>query len=732
VLPDVVQQKLDALPAQPGVYVFKDRRANVLYVGKASSLRSRVRSYFLASSGDTRFFIATLAEELGDLETFVTRTEKEAALLENNLIKEHQPRYNVKLRDDKEYLSLRLDPKAAWPRLEVVRRPRHDAALYFGPYHSATSARATLRLVNRHFQLRTCTDTELAARVRPCLQYQIKRCPGPCVMPVDRAHYGEQVASVAMFLDGRHDELVRALEVRMSSAATLLEYEQAAVYRDQIRAVDRVREEQRVETSRDVDQDVVGFYREGEQIEVAMLMVRGGRLIGVRTYELKLPLPDDEVIASFVAEYYGGGAFVPDEVLLPLAVEAMEGLAGALGERRQGRAPKVHFPQRGALVRLVQMAAENAQHAFREKARAQKDVDERLAEMQKRLRLATLPRRIECIDVSHTSGTDTAAAIVAMRDGELDRKAYKSFHVRRVSGGDDYGAMYEVLTRRFRRGRDGDGGWELPDLLVVDGGKGQLGVAIAALRDMGVTTLAVAGLAKEKENVMGEKLVDRVYLPGQKNPIPLREGSSALYYLAQLRDEAHRVSNALRLKLGKRRRLRSGLADVVGVGPRTATALLKTLGSLRAVLAADEAALVGAGATKRQARAIAAHFAALPAAEIAQVERDEATPLDPADAARALFDGDDARAAARGGNIAEERGIDGDAGDADAERALRNDDTSETLLDEVRLDDADFEAAEVAAAPAMRDEGSSLDAEDAALDSAFAPAPRDVGTSADG
>ena len=710
VLPDVVQQKLDALPAQPGVYVFRDRRGAVLYVGKASSLRARVRSYFAASTGDTRFFIATLAAELGDLETWVTRTEKEAALLENNLIKEHQPRYNVKLRDDKEYMSLRLDPKAAWPRLEVVRRPRHDGALYFGPYHSATAARATLRLVNRHFQLRTCTDTELAARVRPCLQYQIKRCPGPCVMPVDRVRYGEQSGAVAMFLDGRHDELVEELAARMAESAAKLEYEQAAVYRDQIRAVEQVREEQRVESARDVDQDVLGLYREGAQIEVALLLVRGGRLVGVRTWELSLPLPDEEVVASFVAEYYGRGARVPDEVLLPLPIEAMEGLASALGERREGRAPRVHHPQRGPLARLLAMANENAQHAFREKARAQKDVEERLAEVQRRLRLPALPRRIECIDISHTGGTDTVAAIVAMRDGALDRRAYKSFHVRRVAGGDDYGAMYEALTRRFRRARDGEGGWELPDLLVVDGGRGQLGVALAALRDLGVTTLPAVGLAKEKENVRGERLVDRVYLPGQKNPVPLREGSSALFYLAQLRDEAHRASNALRLKLGKRRRLRSGLADVRGVGTRTSTALLKTLGSLRAVLAADEAALVAAGATLRQARAIAAHFAA----------PDAASP------------------AAQGSGDAHVDAID-EARDEAADETL-----DDETLDDDGLDDAlpDGGGADPAArgpamrgpaargpaarGPAMRDEGSSVDAEEAAVESAFAGAAQDA------
>ncbi len=673
-LPEVVQQKLDALPVQPGVYVFRDRRGTTLYVGKASSLRSRVRSYFAASTGDTRFFIATLAAEIGDLETYVTRTEKEAALLENNLIKEQQPRYNVKLRDDKEYLSLRLDPKAAWPRLEVVRRPRQDGAHYFGPYHSATAARATLRLINRHFQLRTCTDTELAARVRPCLQYQIKRCPGPCVLPVDRAHYGEQVSAVTMFLDGRHDELVKDLAARMTESASKLEYEQAGVYRDQIRAVEQVREEQRVASARDVDQDVVGLYREGEQIEIALLVVRGGRLVGVRTWELVLPLPDEEVVASFVAEYYGRGALVPDELLLPLLVEAMDGLASALGERREGRAPRVHHPQRGTLARLLEMANENAQHAFREKARALKDVEERLAEVQRRLRLPALPRRIECIDISHTGGTDTVAAIVAMRDGGLDRGAYKSFHVRRVDGGDDYGAMYEALTRRFRRGRDGEGGWELPDLLVVDGGRGQLGVALAALRDLGVTGLPAVGLAKEKENVRGDKLVDRVYLPGQKNPVPLREGSSALFYLAQLRDEAHRASNALRVKLGKRRRLRSGLADVPGVGPRTATLLLRTLGSLRAVLAADESALITAGATTRQAKAIRTHFA-VTNTDSADSHESPGNPELEAQRADAAFDvdaldGDALDVHALDGDALDVDALDGDALDGDGDAAL--------------------------------------------------------------
>ena len=281
----LVLEKLETLPVSPGVYLFKGKGGEVLYVGKARSLRHRVRSYFQEGTSDTRFFISRLSRELDDIETVVVGSEKEAALLENTLIKQHQPRYNIKLRDDKEYLSLRLDPRADWPRLEVVRRPGDDKALYFGPYHSATAARQTLRLVNRHFQLRTCTDSDFASRSRPCLQYQIKRCPGPCVFEVDRVRYGEQVQDVAMFLDGRHDELVALLQERMRDAAATLEYERAAEHRDQLRAIERVREQNRVAIAENRDQDVLGTYRRGDQAEVAVLQIRAGKLSGVRTFD---------------------------------------------------------------------------------------------------------------------------------------------------------------------------------------------------------------------------------------------------------------------------------------------------------------------------------------------------------------------------------------------------------------------------------------------------------------
>lgn len=623
VLPEVVTQKLETLPAKPGVYVFYGEEGVALYVGKARSLRSRVRSYFQPGTSDIRAFVARLETELVDLETFVAQSEKEAALLENQLIKERQPRYNVKLRDDKDFLSLRLDPEAQWARLEVVRRPRPDGARYFGPYHSATSARQTLRLVNRYFQLRTCTDSEMKTRTRPCLQYQIKRCPGPCVFDVDAKQYADQVRSVGLFLDGRHDELIRHLQDEMKSSADELEYEQAGVYRDQIRAVERVRETQRVAFVRNVDQDVIGLFRRADQAEVAVLIVRNGKLVGVRTYDLKdVSLPDDELIASFVGEWYSV-APVPAEVLLPLEIEAMDGLGEALDELRKNQGArssvKMLVPQRGPRKRLIEMAQDNAEHAFREKRLEERNLEDRLASIRDRLRLPSLPRRIECVDISHIGGEDAVGAVVALQDGAPDKSRYRTYHVKRATGGDDYGAMYEVLSRRFRRGRDKEKGWELPDLFVVDGGKGQLNVALAALRDLQAPDLPIVGLAKEKGNVMGEKLVDRVYLPGQKNPIAVRS-TPALQMLAFARDEAHRASNAFRIKLGAKRRIRSELEDIKGVGPATRTKLYTALGSLDAIRKASLDELISAGATRRQAMAIRRVYGEVEEAEGQAVE----------------------------------------------------------------------------------------------------------------
>jgi excinuclease ABC subunit C len=710
-LPDAVVQKLDALLAQPGVYLFKDKKGAVVYVGKAKSLRARVRSYFQDATGDARAFIPVLQRTIGDLDTIVTANEKEATILENNLVKEHRPRFNVKLRDDKDFITLRLgrtaetqpvsqvggsgplprtfrrdslggrtaeteavaegggsgplprtfrrdslgdgagarkDPQR-WPRLEVVRRPTPDGARYFGPYHSATAARRTLHLVNKHFQLRTCSDVEFASRRRPCLQHQIKRCPAPCVLGVDRGWYGEQADAVAKFLEGRHDELSRELKQKMKQAAHDTRFELAAVYRDQLRAIEKVREEQRVVTIDDVDRDVLGFYREGELVEIALLHVRAGKLADVATYSIRqAEIPDEEIIAAFLAQHHGAAlvkseeelaapALVPDEIILPREPEGIEGIAEWLADRA-GHKVALLIPKRGHRVDLLAMANDNARHSFVEKQRQSDDVQERLRDLQERLRLPALPRRIECCDISHLGGGDTVGAIVAMTDGELDKKRYRSFNVRgdampaaqerRLN--DDYGAMYEVLARRFRRALRAEAlpetivdpgaeaaveasepapADEAPDLFVVDGGRGQLAVALAAAHDLGLHDLAVVALAKERENVLGETLTDRVYLPGQKNPIPLKSSTTSLFLLARLRDEAHRFSNRARMRLGKRRRMRSPLDDVKGLGDKTKKALLKHVGNSTAIRAADDATLLAVpGVTARHVRALRAAF----------------------------------------------------------------------------------------------------------------------------
>ncbi len=644
----LLESKLDSLPKSPGVYLFKDKSATVIYVGKAKSLRSRVHSYFQESGSDSRYFIPILQRIVRDLETVVTSTEKEAAVLENELIKQHQPRFNVKLRDDKDFLCLRLDTQKEWPMLETVRRPTADKARYFGPYHSASSARKTLHLVNKHFQLRTCSDAELATRRRPCLQYQIKRCPAPCVKAVDRVWYAEQVRSVALFLDGRHDELTGELTDRMKKASREMEFELAAVYRDQLRAVDAVREEQRVVAVKDVNQDVIGLYREGSLVEVLVLAVRAGRVTDSSSFSLRgVEMPDEEVLAGFIAQYYAESIDLPEEILLPMLPDGADGIGEWLGDRR-GKKVLLTVPQRGQKVDLCTMATENAAHAFREKQRSSDDLEGRLEELRDRLRLPTLPRRIECCDISHLGGGDTVGSIVALLDGQPDKKHYRSFNVKGVSGGDDYAAMYEVLARRFKRGKtardaglpagpaevgegaagereitpvppsasDKPGHWDLPDLFVVDGGRGQLGVALSAAHDLGLHDLPIVGLAKERETVTGDKMLDRVYLPGQKNGIPLRSTSTALFFLARARDEAHRFANHARKRLGKARRLRSALEDVPGIGPATRVALLKGLGSMEAIRAAtDEQILAVAGVTKRHLTALRKGLAALDAAE---------------------------------------------------------------------------------------------------------------------
>jgi excinuclease ABC subunit C len=611
--PKRLREVLAKIPPDPGVYLMKDRKGRIIYVGKAASLKARVRSYF--NNSDTRAFVPLLGRLLGDIETVIVNNEKEALLLENNLIKQHQPRFNVKLVDDKNYLVLRLDPKARYPRLEVTRRIGKDGAKYFGPYHSATSCRQTLQVVNRHFKLRTCTDHVLNSRKRPCLQYQIKRCDAPCVYPIPEEEYGKQVQDVALFLEGKDDELLDRLKSRMKEASAATEYEVAGAVRDQIKALEKTLEEQRVVSADLRDQDVFGLYRQGPAVEMVVLHIRNGKLMGRRNFSFGgQEFPTEEVLSSFVSLYYDLGNYLPDEVLLPLEIEDARVKSEWLSEKR-GKKVEVLVPQRGPRSKLVELAQKNAASSFVTRRNKAEDVETALAKLQQRLSLKKLPRRVECFDISHIQGTATVASMVVFLEGEPAKSEYRTFKIK-TSSNDDFASMYEVLSRRFRRSKtaednDEQKGWVLPDLLVIDGGKGQLATAIAALRDAQInpSLLDAIGLAKEREDKEGNKQPDRVFLPNAKDPIKLRPNSAELFLLARIRDEAHRFAVTFHKKLRRRRTLRSALEDVPGVGQKRKRELLRTFGSLKKIREASVEELSRApGMSLTAAEAVVRYF----------------------------------------------------------------------------------------------------------------------------
>lgn len=456
---------LDRLPTDPGVYLFKDKHQKIVYVGKAKNLRTRVKQYF-RPGGDERYFVAAgyLGRAVVEIETIVVSAEKEALLLENHLIKKHQPKFNVKLRDDKQYLVLRVSPprpNAAhlplqFPRVEVVRNIADDDAAYFGPYHSATGARQTLRILNRHFQLRTCTDHVLAHRGKTCLQYQIKRCLGPCALPVSPAGYAEKVEDVVLFLAGKDKDLTARLRARMLAAAESEDYETAATLRDSMAAVERTLARQDMVQDDFVDQDVWGLFRQADAVEVVVLFIRAGKLVGRRAFaQREQELPDADVIGEHVQQYYATGTFIPDEVMVGVTLENAGALAEWLSAAR-GRKVRVVEPQRGQRARLVELADKNAAASAASRRGRDADAEALLLKLQTRLGLERLPRRIECFDIAHIQGRQTVASMVTFVDGVPAKSLYRKFRVRTVTN-DDFASMFEVLSRRFRRAQQAEG-----------------------------------------------------------------------------------------------------------------------------------------------------------------------------------------------------------------------------------------------------------------------------------
>ncbi|NIM20580.1 MAG: excinuclease ABC subunit UvrC [Candidatus Latescibacteria bacterium] len=582
-----IKDQIERLPHSPGVYLFKDKNGEVIYVGKARDLKNRVRSY-LREGGDSRHHIQFLMVRASEVDSIVTETEQEALILENNLIKKHRPRYNIFLKDDKTYVNLRMNINHPYPRLTVVRNPRSDGALYFGPFASAGAVRATLRTIGRIFPLRTCTDAELKIRKRACLYYHIERCPGPCVDLIDPQEYRETVNKVVMFLKGKGNELMRSLKKRMELQSAERRYEEAARTRDQIWAIQRTVEKQRITSPQKAERDVFGAYHENERMVIQGLYVRDGKLSGGDVFTFNnANLSTGEHFSSFLSQYYQRGAVIPSEVIVSNDVPEKDTLEAFLSSRKKEKV-KILFPKRGERRALLKLALKNAKVVAKEKGPSSRNRD-LLEDLKELLGLQKFPRRIECFDVSNIRGRHAVASRVTFIDGEPAKSLYRHYRIKTVEGADDYRMMGETLERRVSRGlKEGD----LPDLLLLDGGRGQLNVAIKILERLGAVEVDAVGIAKVRE---GSKRAasggtgtarrrardkERIYIRGLSKPLLLEGNSTALFLLQRIRDEAHRFAIGYHKKLRSKKMGASALDDVPGVGPVLKSRILAEFGSI--------------------------------------------------------------------------------------------------------------------------------------------------------
>ncbi|MEW6662449.1 MAG: excinuclease ABC subunit UvrC [Bacillota bacterium] len=577
----LIEEKLVMLPDKPGVYLMRDSRGRVLYVGKAASLRNRVRSYFRSVHRQAPK-VQALVQHVADLEFIVTDSPVEALILENNLIKEHRPKYNVNLKDDKTYPYLKINIQHPFPRIVVTRSAAKDGARYFGPYTRAGAVNETLKLLRRLFPLRTCTDHVLE-QGKPCLNAHISRCPAPCGGRMDRAVYAGVVREVLLFLEGKGEDLLARLRQRMEEAAEKLEFEEAARLRDQIRAVEDVQASQKMVSTGLEDQDVAAVAREGSLACGQVFFVRGGKVVGREHYFLTGTegLSREQVMTAFVQQYYARVDLVPREIILDTGVEDQEVLEQWLGAKRGGRV-YIRVPRRGDKQKLVEMVHQNAlaelQHYQLSRRKEEAMTTGALGELQRALGLAVLPQRIEAYDISNIQGTDTVGSLVVFEGGRPKPSDYRRFKIRTVSGPDDYSAIKEVLLRRFSRSQeadnpaeDGQKGFPLPDLVIIDGGKGQLNAARAVMHRCGAGHIPTFGLAKEEELLFRE---------GDPDPLVLSRESEGLMLLRRLRDEAHRFAVTYHRQLRDLRQQRSLLDEVPGIGPKRKRALLRQFGSV--------------------------------------------------------------------------------------------------------------------------------------------------------
>lgn len=583
-----LKDKVSRLPASPGVYIMKDSRNRILYIGKAVNLRSRVRSYF-GKSNDGRLFIRLLMERIDDLDCILTETEDEALILENNLIKKHRPLYNVRLKDDKTYVSIKVTLSEEWPRVMVTRRYKAGEDLYFGPYGSSTAVREMLRVIKTVFPLRTCTNGFFRNRTRACLEYEIGRCTAPCVDLISKEDYMEDVSQVVMLLKGKSRELERIIEKRMKAASENRLYELAARYRDQLAAIGKVFETQKVEEFRLGDIDAFSIIREGNFVAIQEVLVREGKIISSRTHSFRTELRRAEVLSSFLTQCYLTDRYIPPEVLCDSDFRDRELLESWLSEKR-GRRSRITLPQRGDKAAIIRLANRNAHNSFRIERDEQERMETLLESLEKHLELPGAPRRIECYDISNFQGSLAVGSMVSFEDGKPVRDRYRKYRIQTVVGADDFRCMKEVLERRLERGiKDGD----LPDLVLVDGGKGQLSSALKVLKEIGLSSLPVAALAKERRR---KQTTERIFLPGRKNPIALAQDTPESLYLQRIRDEAHRFAIRYHRELRRRDAMKTGLEDIPGIGKKRQQALLdrfRTLEKIRGASTEELSEVIG-------------------------------------------------------------------------------------------------------------------------------------------
>jgi len=576
--------QIDHLPRHPGVYLFRDNRGRLIYIGKAKSLRNRVRSYFGQAVGKDAKTL-TLVNKITGIDFIVTNSEKEALILEDALIKQYRPRYNVDLKDDKRYLCIRIDTRHPFPAIQFVRRFQPDGAFYVGPFTSADSVRRTIKLLHRHFPLRSCTDTKFSRRTHPCLNYQIHRCLAPCVGYISKEAYQNLVEEAKLFLMGNREGLIKSLKRQMAEAAEALDFEKAAAIRDGLKAISKTLERQTVASPRQVDMDVFGLIRQDGWWGIFVAFLRQGTLMGSHYSEVEdACVPEDDFLSGFLVQFYGRNSFVPSTVLIPFNLSDRKIIQDWLSEKR-GRKVTLHVPVRGEKRKLLNLAAENARIKFETFKRTLKAP---LEELKAALSLKRIPKRIECYDISTLQGSETVGSKVSFQDGAPEKAGYRRFRIRHTARNDDVASMMEVLLRSLKREvEEGN----LPDMILLDGGKGQLSAGEEVFKELGIHSVELLSIAKGRSKK--KQFSDYFYVSGVKNPIYLDPHSDAFKLLSRIRDEAHRFAISYHRKRRGKAFLNSKLLAIPGIGPKRLKIIYQAYPSIEEIRKAPVDTLAG-------------------------------------------------------------------------------------------------------------------------------------------